>query len=243
MYLRYGNYSHDADTCTFTINASVQEDESGNPFEVNYTWNIEGQIQGADQPTVVENFRLLETAYATWFQDLGFFTDAGVSTHTLLNSGSISGVKIVGPPSYPRGDGAQLSTFRDFTITATASYPAYGTANVLRSYNESLSFSGGGPERAVIECANVPPQEQIIKSYTMRTARQSGSAVGLFAYPTIPAPLFPGKERIVSDPPGNPVKGSPKRRNGKLVDWPISWSYEFISGTPIDGSPNPWPGR
>jgi len=241
MYLAYGSYQHDSDTNTFTINSSTTEDEAGNPYETTHNWSIEGQIQGTDTADVVTKFRALELAYSVWYRDLVFYTDAGVATHRLLNAGSVSGVRIVSPPSYPRGDGAQLSTFRDYTIVASATYPASTSANAIRSYTESVSFSGGGPERAVIECVNVPPQEQILKAFTTIVARQSGSAVGMFGYPPIPPPLFPGKERIRGAVPGNPQYGSPKLRNGVYVDFPVSWNYEFISGTPLFNFPNRWP--
>lgn len=243
IYLKYGGYQHTDDTVTFTIDVSSNETDGGDLYESVHTWSIEGQIQGSDTADVVAKFRALEAAYAVWFQDLVFYDASGAATHRLLNDGSTSGVRIIKPPSYPRGDGAQLSTFRDFSIQAQAVYPASGDqGNVLRSYNETLSFAGGGPERTVVECVNVRPQEQLLKLWTAATVRQAGSAVGLFAYPEIPPPLFPGKERIRSDPPGNPQKGSPQKRGGKYVNYPISWSYEFVSGTPLYGDPNRWPG-
>ena len=240
MYLVYGNYTHATDSVGYTIGAQCTEDEAGNPYEVTYTWNLQGRIDGDTTTAVVANCRLLEAAYAVWFKDLVFYDSNGVMTHQLRNAGSKTGVRVHGPVSYPQSEGGELSTFRNVAVTLSATYPAIG-ANAIRSYHESLSFSGGGPERAVIECANVPPQEQLIKAYTTTVVRQSGNATGAFAYPVIPAPLFPGKERVISIPAGNPVYGSPKFRNGIYVDFPVQWSYEFISGTPLFAYPNPWP--
>lgn len=241
MQLSYGNFSHATDTVGFTISATCSDDDAGMPYEVTYNWNLNGEVQGSTTTEVVAACRLLEAAYAVWFQDLIFRDDSGNITHSLLNAGSKTGVRVVGPVGYPSSEGAELSTYRRFSVSLSATYPAIG-ANAIRSYHESLSFSGGGPERAVIECANVVPQEQLIKAFTMQVIRQTGSAVGTFAYPAIPAPCFPGLERIISVPPGNPQYGSPKLRNGIQVDFPVSWSYEFITGRPVFGLPHPWPG-
>lgn len=241
MYLKYGSYQHADAEVTFTIGRDALENEAGQHYGDRHTWNIEGCLQAADTAAVVTAFRALEAAYSQWYRDLVFYDDSGAATHTLLNSGSTTGVKIIRPPSYTRGDGAELSTYRNYIITATADYPAGTGANLLRSFTETLAFGGGGPERAVVECVNVPPQEQVLKLYTTYRASQRGSAVGMYSYPAIPAPLFPGKERVRSNPPGDPQYGSPKLRNGIYVDWPVSWSYEFISATPLVGFPNRWP--
>lgn len=241
MYLKYGSYTHADAEVSFTIDSQSLENEAGQQYGYRNTWRIEGCLQADDTTAVVTAFRALETAYSVWYRDLVFYDDSGNITHKLLNAGSLTGVKIVSPPSYPRGEGAELSTFRHYTLMASADYPAGAGLNALRSFSETLAFTGGGPERTVVECANVPPQEQVLKAFTMFRAVQSGSAVGMFQYPVIPPPLFPGKERIRSVPPGNPVHGSPKLRNGRYIDWPVSWSYEFISATPLVGFPNRWP--
>ncbi len=73
--------------------------------------------------------------------------------------------------------------------------------------------------------------------YTAYRATQTGQAVGLYGYPPVPPPLFPGK----LEEGGRPTLGSPRLRNGVYVDWPVSWSYSFVSATPLVGFPNRWP--
>lgn len=180
--------------------------------------------------------RAMESAYSVWYRDLGLY-DGSTVLMSLPNRGSLTGVKIVRPPAIPRGEGAQLTTFLDYTITATADYPAGSGTGLLRSFSETLAFSGGGPRRAVLECVNVPPQEQVLTAYTAYRATQTGQAVGMFAYPPVPAPLFPGKLEVALQP----AFGSPKLRNGVYTDFPVSWSYSFVSATPLVGFPNRWP--
>jgi hypothetical protein len=109
--------------------------------------------------------------------------------------------------------------------------------NPLRSFNETLTFSGGGPRITVVECANVPPQPQVLNLFTAFRATQVGSAVGMFGYPPIPVPIFPA----ALEESGQPAFTSPSLKGGIYVDYGVSWSYRFISATPMAGLPNQWP--
>lgn len=235
MYLAYGNYRHADNEAEYTISTSPVETDDGDLYASVTTWQISGQIHADTTAQLVTALRTLEAAYSTWDRDLVFYDDNGNVCHALRSAGSSSGVRVIGF-GYPNGTGAQLSTFRDYTITVQAEYPVGATP--YRSFRETLSFQGGGPERAVLEIVNGPPQEQILKSQTAFRAVQSGSAVGLYGYPPVPPPLFPGKERVQSVPPGNPQFGSPRVRQGRATDFPVSWSYEFWSATPMAGFPN-----
>jgi hypothetical protein len=240
VFLSYGSYTHEEFECTVAIDSRSVPNDAGQPYLTQTTWTITGQIIAADAAGVVAKMAALEAAYSAWFRDAALTTAAGVVCHHLPNAGSYSGVRVVQPPSFPRGEGAQLSTFRDYAITLSADYPIAGQ-NPLKAFQETLSFSGGGPQRAVLELLNGPPQEQVLKLFTAFRAVQAGSAVGAFGWPAVPPPLFPGKEEVRSVPPGNPQRGSPKLVNGLYADFPVSWTYQFASGTPLVGSPNVWP--
>jgi hypothetical protein len=156
--------------------------------------------------------------------------------HSLISGSSITGVKVVSPVSYPNGEGAQGSTFRDYTVVLSADYPD-SNFNPMRAFQETLSFSGGGPRRVVLECTNGPPQEQLISAFSVYRASQSGSALGTFGYPPIPSPIFPGKLERAPDV----TFGSPKLRNGIYSDFPVQWNYVYVSATPLAAFPNRWP--
>ncbi len=178
----------------------------------------------------------LQAAYSVWYRDFAL-RDGTTTLFSLPSAGSLTGVKVVKPPSFPSNTGAALTTFADYEIVLTADYPAGAGQGALRSFSETLAFSGGGPRATVVECANAPPQPQILNLYTAYRATQVGQAVGVFAYPPVPAPLFPGALEVA----GSPTYGSPKYRNGAYTDWPVSWSYSFVSATPLAGYPNRWP--
>ncbi|AWM35911.1 hypothetical protein GobsT_63560 [Gemmata obscuriglobus] len=236
MIVRYGSYQHDDGECAVAVDQQALENDAGQYYARRVTWTISGQLQADTAAALAVKMVQLERAYAVWYRDL-VLADGPTVVWQLPNAGSTTGVKIVKPPSYPSGAGAQLTTFVDYSIVATADYPAGGGENLLRSFTETLAFSGGGPRRTVVECANAPPQEQVLALYTAFRATQIGQAVGLTGYPTPPAPLWPGKLEV----DGEPTLGSPRLRNGVYVDWPVSWAYRFVSATPLAGVPNRWP--
>lgn len=236
MILRYGSYSHEESECTVVLSKEVVENEAGQPYEERQTWTVTGRLQADTPGLLLAKMVALQAAYSVWYRDFGLY-DGNTLMLALVNRGSTSGVKIVRPPSYPQGEGAQLTTFLDYTIVAAATYPAGNGQNPLKAFTETLAFSGGGPRRAVVECVNAPPQEQVLTAFTAYRATQQGSAVGLYGYPPVPPPLFPGK----LEEAGRPVFGSPKLRNGAYTDFPVSWSYTFASATPLVGLPNRWP--
>lgn len=241
LRLRYGSYTHADNSVTVSMDAQRLENDGGGAYLQRETWTVTGRLHGGDTADVKAKFEELERAYLRWGYDLTLETDAGVVVHRLLDGPSVTGTRVVKPPHYPDGTGAQLSTFRDYAIVVTADYPA-DAGNPLRSFSETVSFSGGGPRRAVVECTNATPQEQVLVAFTAFRATQTGTAVGLLAYPPVPPPLFPGKEEVASVPPGNPQKGSPQHANGRDFNFPISWTYSFVSGVPLIGEPNRWPG-
>jgi hypothetical protein len=240
-YLRYGNYTHSQNEASVRIDKQSIDNDAGQQYAVEHTWAIDGKVHGDTTAAVWLAYTVLEAAYSADYFDAVLLDDDGNVVHALPNAGSLTGVRVRKPPSYPVGEGAELSTFRTYSIVLSAQYPSAGAANPLRSFSETLSFAGGGIRRTVVEIADGPPQEQVLSLYTAQRLTQQGQAVGSFGYPLVPPPLFPGFEEEESVPPGNPQYGSPKLRNGLYVDWPVSWAYRFISGRPLVGLPNRWP--
>lgn len=237
MILQYGSYYTADHECTVVIDREAVMNAAGQPYALRHTWSIEGMIFGDDTAAVVAAFLALERAFAVWFFDLYLLDSSGNICHAMPSRGSLTGVKIIKPPSYPKGDGAELSTFRTYAIIATADYPYGGGVNPLKSFTERLAFSGGGPRQTVVECVDVLPQPQILNLFTAFRATQAGSAVGMFGYPPIPAPIFPG----AIEEAGQPEFTSPSLMYGTYVDFGVSWNYRFVSAFPLVGLPNQWP--
>lgn len=244
MRIRYRDWVSDDYECTVSIVRGIETNEAGQPYATTHTWAITGRTAAADTAAVVAKYRLMEQAFAFWGGDLQLEDSTGTVIERLPSIGSLQGVKITQPPSCPDGTGAQLSTYRDYTLTATASYPgavlpggALAGVGPLRAFTETLSFSGGGPRRGVVECINTPPQEQTLALYSAYRATQSGTAVGLLGYPPIPLPIWPAA--LESAPETS--RGSPRFANGVYTEFPVSWSYRYVSALPLVGFPNRWP--
>lgn len=240
MYLHYGGWTSDAYEVTWTVSRTVVMNEADQPYATRHTWQINGQLQAADTAALLTARTALETAFAYWNRDLWVTATDGTVVESLPLAGSLRGVRVTSPPSYPRGDGAQLSTFRDYSITVEAEYPGTvlgGVTFPLKSFTETVAYSGGGPKRAVVECVNAPPQEQVVMAYTAYRAAQTGSAVGLLGYPPVPPPLWPDK----LEEAGQPTLTAPRLANGVYTEFGVAWSYRFVSAGPLVGFPNRWP--
>lgn len=241
VQLRYGNYYHADGEVSVSIAKSVETTDAGIPFRTTHTWNIAGRIIGETIAEVVQRMGLLERAYGTWFRTAQLISSAGIVCHELPNAGSITGVKVIQPPSYPDGSGAQLSTYRDYVITLSADYPAIGYGvPLIKSWVETITFTGGRPVRGLVETVNGPSVPFVIKRQRPYRATQVGSAVGAFGYPPYGAMLW-DESLLEGEDPESKSLGAPRTENGRLVDWPVSWSYRFGSVAPLNGLPNVLP--
>lgn len=245
-YLQYGSYRHETNGASFTVNKSVTLNDAQQPYAEVVTWQIEGQLgsEGDSTATIAAKARNLELAYAVWGRDLAFCDENGTVLQVLLNAGSLTGTRVLSPPSFPKGDGPEFQGIRTYSITVSAEYPMTGALNggglLLKSFQEKLSFVGGGPRRTVLELVNGPPQPQTLALYTAARATQQGSAVGLFGYPPAPLPIF-GESMLEETP--QIEYSSPTLKNGIYTDFGVSWTFKFISPSPLAGSalPNVWP--
>ena len=253
MRLIYGSYQHDDGEVTVSISRQAKETDAGIPYALTHTWQIQGQIQGASTTEVRDKILALERAYTFWNRNLRLVASDGTVLHELPVAGSISGVRVIQPPSFPDGAGAQYTTYRDYTIIVQAEYPYGPTLGIaggflrgfaggylLKRFSETVSFSGGGPKRAIIETINTPPILQLVGAYTAYRATQSGIAVGYLGYPpvnVIAPPLWP---RYLMESP-KITRKSAVMQNGIPTDFEVTWSYEFASPVPLYGGPNQFP--
>ena len=236
MYFKYGNFQHDDNTVTLS-SVSQRQVFSGRFRRqiVRKRLQLSGILIASTQATIKTAIDALVAAYATDGKDAGLFhDDDSKSSHFLDSSASLGGVRVVSGPSFPKGDGAEYATGREFTIVLEADFPVSGEQ--LSTFQESLRIVGtGGPRFAVLEVLNGPPQAQLVQQRTSVFATQSGRAVALSAYPLAPPPIFPVFElsdrREIS-------QGSPVLNSNEFVNWPVSWVYHFHAPGPIFAQPN-----
>jgi hypothetical protein len=237
VQLAYGSYFHDANDCSVVISHRTQETDSGLPYEDTFVWNISGVLFGNNTADVVRKLRLMELAYSRNFQDLVLYSSGNIICHELRNAGSTSGVRVTQKPTYPVGNGAELSTFRNYQITLEASYPAAGANSSIKQWSETVRFQGGGPKYDWATMQTGRPVKFEMNEQTVFRAWQSGTSLGYRSEPPVSPPLWP--DAMLEAPTITPV--APQLRRGQLVDWQISWSYVFASATPLIGRPRPQP--
>lgn len=240
-YLKYGSYTHEENELTISISKNTLFDSSGVPYAVIQNWNIEGWLFGDDSSDLTSKIRALETAYSEHGKDLEFFINSAKSAHTIKSSETVGGIKVINPPHYSKGEGAEYSTFRTYSITLEAEIPLDNNREDgdTISFNESLQFVGGGPRFVYLQTINGKPQKQQVAQSTPYKCVQTGSAVGYKGYPVAPPPMFPGDEHIDQR---NITRKSPKKRGtgNQYTDYEISWTYNFESANKFGANPNKW---
>lgn len=241
MYLQYGSYQHASGEVSVVISKQGLFTDAGMSRAVRERWEIQGQLHAATPAAVSTAIDALVAAYAVQGQDLGFYFDDGQpSSHAIDSSATNGGVRVVVPPSFPQGRGAEYSTFRNYTIVLEAEWLDTGTA--LLSWHETLQFRGGGPQFAFLQPIAGAPVKQVLRQATTYHVTQSGEAVGQQAYPTPPGPIWPASEHVNQ----RQVRYELPKRMGPtgqatFTQYKVSWTYQFEAAAPLVGLPSSWP--
>ena len=250
MYYQYGNYRFDDDAVSSVFTCPAKLDSNGIPYAYSPQYKLSGWISITDTGTVAGNQAAMtvklaefEAAFAVQFQNFGFYDNAGnLTAHKLINAQTLGGVKVLTRPEYPIGAGAEYTTYRSFSLTLGAevsAFPGQG-GNRITEWDEVVSYRGtGGKRRAEQEYIDDPPELQDVAQFTFIRCVQRGSAVGLSAYPTPAAPLFPLD--LENEPERGITLGSPQSTNGQQRYFPISWEYSFRFASAQFRYPTPRP--
>lgn len=234
MYFQYGNYRHaDNEVALTAAQHHPLYNQRGEVVQVRKSISLQGVLLGTSQSQITQQITALEAAYSTNHLDAGLYHDDDTpSPHFLDNSSSIDGVKVIAL-EFPTGDGAEYATGRSYTITLQADFLAVATQ--LVAFQESLQFVGTcGPRRVFVPTLNGLPQKQTVHAATSARIVQSGSAIGLRAYPAIPHPFLPAAEHVDRR---EIDYGAPESRGSNFLHWPIRWSYHFESVLPLFAQP------
>jgi hypothetical protein len=234
MRLRVGNTLLPANSTDVTALIRASLGRYGNPLTYTHTLSISGSLDGDTQAECATAEAAVRLAFSVPYQDVALLLDDGsVSPTKILNAGSISGVRCLSlafPNSY---GGAEYATVRSFQAVFEAEYLA--GIDQLVDYSETVSIIGnGGPRRVVTETINTAPVEQIVSPKTAVRASQSGRAVGLLSHPAVPRPLWPA---ALQNPDQAVTRSTPRPGTNGLLEWEVAWSYQFLSATPLTGTP------
>ena len=209
--------------------------DSGVPVAHIETWTITGMLLASSSSLLDDAIAEMIEAYSVDRQDIALlFTDESDTQHTIENSSTKGGVRIIDGPNFPNGKANEYVNKREYNLTIEAEIPVTQPLTGVVSFTETLTTFGGGPRVAVIERAIGLPIAQTTRRATIYEAIQSGSATGYSGLPAIPGPLFPNAQY---DNPRISVV-SPKRRGLSFTHYQVSWEYRFRSAFPLSGTPN-----
>jgi len=236
MYLQFGNYKHPSGEVHLSpISRQSLVNEGGQMYGWRERWRIRGFLQAATVPALTTAIQGLQNAYSNLGQTLQLFNDDNSLTAQVLNN-MFGGIRVVTQPSFPVGEGAEYSTFRQYEIEVEGDTRYSGVP--LIAWSETVSYTGGGPVFVFLEPINGPPQKQLVKFQSAFRAVQRGSAIGQFGFPQPPPPIWPAD--LERNP--EPAEVSPRRHGSQFSEFQQDWTYYFASVTPLQGYPNIWPG-
>lgn len=241
MILRYGTYSLDNGVTSLTIGRNAQFTSAGVPYLVTEQWGMGITLlppDGSSDPVadLTTKIAACETGFKQVNVDAYLLTSVeGATAHKILHSQTLGGIRVVQPPSFPRGTGAEYATFRSTQVGIEADVLCEGTPPLYLQFQETLQAQGGGPFKVWTMPITGLPQRQIPRQAKTYLATQAGTATGFLQYPPIPPALFPG---ALSE---NPVitRTSPRRvAGGGFTEYGISWQYVYESNEPLFGVPH-----
>lgn len=234
MYLRYGNYTHAVDEAAVNISKKRTLNQQGFPIGGVETWQIQGQLNGTSTSDLTAKILELENAYSKGGRDIYLLDDSfNPTAHYILNSQTVSGI-VATAVVYPFSNGAEYTTFRNYSIEVQASYDidggggggGTGGKNDVIDFDQTISWSGtGGPQFVVRQPRYGKPILQIVSRSTPISVQQSGTAVGYRGYPNVPPPIYPrfehvDRRQIVRQHPR--IATAEERR-----EFRINWNYSF----------------
>lgn len=237
MYVRYGNATHAANAVAVSIARDVLRTNGGLAYAVKETWTVQGKVYGDTQAELRANIALLQATYSVDGGDLVLLhNDLSPSAHGMETSLALGGIKVISGPNFPESAGAEYATYRTFNVVLAGEFPIQDPG--LIEYEETLSFSGGGPVYIHMQPVEGFPQKQKVYGATPYRVTQAGRAVGYTTWPIPPNPLWPGDLMHGSDV----TRGNPQKHvGGGRTHYPVSWSYQFESKDQFIGDPTPEP--
>lgn len=246
MRARYNGYTLPEGRWNISKQISTTFNEAKQALSSIHTISIDGRLQGTNAAAIEAQYTLITAAYASNGFDFVVFLPTGAISErlSLLTRDAIGGVRVTQNPSVESLENAQYTTYLPIRIMLEAEYPAAGVSSLLVSFRESVAFEGGGPVLDWYRPIVGVPTRGIVRQIDTYRAVQSGEAVGYSDYPRLgtpagaPPPIW-GIQNLNRNP--QITQGSPERRGGTYLNFPLQWSYEFESASPLFGSPNLWP--
>ena len=239
MILTYNGYAHPVGEPAVAIHRNYLRNEALDVIAIVERWDIAGMlISNLGAGDLDAKVAATIAAYSVDGGDLSLTLPTGaVSQHSLSSSNALGGIRVVSPVSFPDGKGAEGVTYRNFTVSLEAELPISNPTSGLLSFEESLSFTGGGPVFGHLEPVVGPPIKQLLKDESVYRVTQSGKAVGYLGWPNYPGPLWPSSEMRNHR---QETRSGPRRKRNDYCEYTVAWNYQFEEASQLYGNPTVW---
>lgn len=240
MQFVYGNYAFDPNSVAITsVTNSFVRSDNGRPHLLRKSLALKGKIV---RPSTAEIFAVLvnmQQALSINGMSAAMYDNSGaVSPFFLDSSSAIGGVTVSQAISHDEISGAHGTTFLRYKFALEADYLWSGQQDVL-SFSETLSFQDN--QGLPLQVERIPmtglPIIQNVTESSFYHATQSGSLTQAGPNPSPMAPIFAGLFRG-QDGSNQVTLTSPKTIRGVPIEYGVQWKYEFISISPLTGTPN-----
>lgn len=243
IWVQFGSYAHDPGEVEYSIRKRALLTDRKTPYAHMVRVDMAGMLVGSGTSEIEAKLTNMIDAYSSDNKDFSIkLGDSDTnSIISITSSETNGGVRVVEPVSYPSNVNAVHTTYMPYTVSLEAEVPISNPATAIRSFVETLEFAGGGPRRGWLEPIYGRPVRQQLKQQTIYKAIQRGQAVGLYARPIIPLPIWPfalverNPRRAIDN--GRPYGGG---SDATTMDFSVSWQYEFESDRPLIGTPHRW---
>lgn len=240
MILAYGNYRHELAEAGVAIARETVFSPMAMPIATREHWRIDGILQAETQDALTTAIEELSRAYRLQAQDVTLYLPDGSTptAHRILSRNTIGGVRVVKPPSFPENKGAEYSTYRSYTIELEAETPVENAGEIMLQWDETLSFTGGGPRWVYLPVLSGPAIKQLVQQQTTYRVTQSGRG-GLSGLS--PAGCTIWLDAWHSD--ASSVTRKLPRLSGSgssavETEFEVTWNYQFESASPLVAQPS-----
>jgi hypothetical protein len=200
-------------------------------------WDVSGRVVNFPVATQAITSREIEAFYSAVTSPnprLQLLGDDGSPTPFVLDpSRLLNGPSLI-DFSFPTSEAEVYVTGLSYRLTFEGTqYVGRGDSDLIE-FSEEVSGDPGGVTYVYVGGAYNLPERQVATQNKSYKYVQSGSAMGLLAYPLIPPPIWPFA--LMSEP--RVVRSSPQNLGMVDTNYRISWEYNYEWHTRLFGVPN-----
>jgi hypothetical protein len=242
MYVQVGSYQTPNNASWFVESVRTRISPRGRIISNIATWAVNTVLTSTTQAGLTT---LINSHIAGMKQnnvDMAFYEDDGTATaHSVVNSQTANGITYLGHefPGYFRGFWGAGSEYAEGTalryVVTRHTAEVFDVEDAILFYRQETEFNIGGVDYEVPEALNGPPQVQFTKQQSKLWLIQRGSAVGMFARPSPPAPLV----AVFPKPKVSKVRNITPENQGRQRNWGygLAWFYYFESPGQLSVAP------